>query len=70
MGSSVVGCRLSCFAACRMLVQPPEIEPMTALQGAFLTRGPPRKSRKEMFIVRKGTDTGASLHGLQSYLDF
>ena len=67
MGSSVVGCRLSCFAACRMLVQPPEIEPMTsALQGAFFTRGPPRKNRKEMFTVRKSTDTAASLHGLQS----
>ena len=38
-------CRLSCPTACGILVSQPEIEPSSpALEGGFLTTGPPRKS--------------------------
>ena len=44
-GSVVVACRLSCPVACGILVPLPGIEPMSpALQGRFLTTGPPGKS--------------------------
>ena len=43
---SVVACRLSCPAACGILVPRPRIEPMSpALEGRFFTTGPPGKSR-------------------------
>ena len=45
-GSVVVVCRLSC-SACGILVPRPGSKPMSpALQGEFLTTGPPRKSQQ------------------------
>ena len=45
MGSVVVASGLSCIVACRILVLQPGIEPTSsALQGRFLTTGPPGKS--------------------------
>ena len=45
-GSVVMACRLSCSVACGVLVSWPGIEPKpSALQGGFLTTGPPGKSR-------------------------
>ena len=44
--SLVVAHRLSCLAACGILVSQPGIEPTSAaLEGRFLTTGPPVKSR-------------------------
>ena len=44
-GSVVVVCRLSCRKACEILVHQPGIEPVSpALEGEFLTTGPPGKS--------------------------
>ena len=51
---SVVGARgLSCCAVCAILFSQPEIELLSpALQGRFLTTGPPRKSPKaRTFII-------------------
>ena len=46
MGSVVAACRLSYPAACGILVPQPGIEPMfSALEGRFLTTGPPGKSQ-------------------------
>ena len=43
-GSVVAACELSCSAACGILVPLPGIEPMPpALEGGFLTTGPPQK---------------------------
>ena len=45
MGSVVTACRFSCSVACGILVPQPGIEPTSpALQGIFLTTGPPGKS--------------------------
>ena len=45
MGSLVAAPGLSCPAACGILVPRPGIEPMfPALEGGFLTTGPPGKS--------------------------
>ena len=42
--------RLSCPGACGILVPPPEIEPMSpALEGGFLTTGPPGKALNATF---------------------
>ena len=44
MGSVVVACRLSCHTALGILIPSPGIEPASpALQGEFLTTGPPGK---------------------------
>ena len=44
-GSGVVACGLTCHAVCGILVPWPGIEPMSfALEGRFLTIGPPGKS--------------------------
>ena len=44
-GSVFVACGLSCSMACRILVPQPRIEPVSpALQGGFLTIGPPGNS--------------------------
>ena len=46
VGAVVVARKLSCPAACGILIPQPEIEPApTALQGGFLTTGPPGKSQ-------------------------
>ena len=43
--SLVVVCRLSCSAACGILVPRPGLEPVSpALESGFLTTGPPGKS--------------------------
>ena len=45
MGSVVAACRISCPAACGILVSQPETEPASpTLQGRFLTTGPSGKS--------------------------
>ena len=50
-GLSSVALRLSCFVPCRILVPQPGLEPMSpALQGGFLTTGPPGKSLRQTFI--------------------
>ena len=50
-GFSSVALRLSCFMPCRILVPQPGLEPMSpALQGGFLTTGPPGKSLRQTFI--------------------
>ena len=49
--SLVVACRLSCPAACGILAPWPGIEPGSpALQGRFLTTGPPGKSLKWIIL--------------------
>ena len=51
VGSVVVACRLSCPVACGTLVPQPGIEPTSpALEGGFLTTGPPGKSLIYLFI--------------------
>ena len=50
-GFSSMALRLSCFMPCRILVPQPGLEPMSpALQGGFLTTGPPGKSLRQTFI--------------------
>ena len=45
-GTAVVACELSCPSACRILVPQTGIKPLfPALQGRFLTTGPPGKFR-------------------------
>ena len=52
MGSLVVACRLSCPTALGILIPSPEIEPMSpALQGEFLTTGPPGKPSLGLFSL-------------------
>ena len=52
MGSSLRTLRLSCFTACGILAPRPGIEPTTpALQGQFLTTGPPGKSQKVWILM-------------------
>ena len=52
VGSVVVACRLSCFMTCGILLPQPGIEPtFPALQGGFLTTGPPGKSPVELSAV-------------------
>ena len=49
--SLVAAHRLSCPTACRILVPCPGIEPMSpALEGRFLTTGPPGKSPPIRFL--------------------
>ena len=49
-GSVVAACRLSCPVACGILVPRPGIKPMSpALEGGFLTTGPPGKSHTYLF---------------------
>ena len=49
-GSVVVAHGLSCHAACGILVPRPGIEPESpALEGGFLTTGPPGKSQHQYF---------------------
>ena len=51
-GSVVVACKLSCPVACGILVPGPGIEPVSpALEGRFLTTGPPGKSVDLFFFV-------------------
>ena len=51
-GSVVAACRLSCPTACGILVPRPGIEPASpALEGGFLTTGPPGKSPHPHFII-------------------
>ena len=51
-GSVVVACGLSCPAACGILVPRPGIEPASpALEGGFLTTGPPGKSPELLFFL-------------------
>ena len=54
MGFSLVvarGLRLSCPVACGILVPRPGIEPMSsALEGGFLTTGPPGKSPRGLYF--------------------
>ena len=51
VGSLVVACGLSCPVTCGILVSPPGIEPMSpALEGRFLTTGPPGKSLSLYFL--------------------
>ena len=51
-GSVVVARGLSCPAACGILVPQPQIKPVSpALEGRFLTTGPPRKSCKFLLYV-------------------
>ena len=51
VGSVVVACRLSCPAACGTLVPWPGIKPASpALEGGFLTIGPPGKSPQQLLI--------------------
>ena len=75
--SVVVVCRLSCPAACRILVPGPGLEPVSpALAGRFLTTGPPEKS-PSMYLQVKVTQScltlcdpmdcsppGSSVHGI------
>ena len=50
-GSVVVAYGLSCLAACGILVPRPGIEPASpALEGGFLTAGPPGKSPFNVLI--------------------
>ena len=52
VGSVVAACGLSCPAACGILVPRPGMEPVSpALEGRFLTTGPPGKSRAQ-FLMR------------------
>ena len=45
-------CGLSCSMACRILVSLPEIELMSpALEGGFLTTGPPERSLIFVYFV-------------------
>ena len=47
MRSVAAACNLSCSVACVILVPQPRIKPVfSALQGVFLTTGPPGKSLK------------------------
>ena len=47
----VVDCRLSCPEACEIVVPQPGTEPMSpALEGGFLTTGPPGKSLFCLFL--------------------
>ena len=65
-----VGCGLSCFAVCGILVPPPGIEPTSpALQGTFLTSGPPGKSLI-LYFFKKGLSpiVSASAGALKSTL--
>ena len=49
--SLVAAHRLSCPVACGILVPWPGIEPMSpALEGGFLTTGPPGKSQEQIFF--------------------
>ena len=51
-GSVVVAHRLSCYTARGILVPGPGIEPVSpALQGGFLTTGPPGKSQHCTFVT-------------------
>ena len=53
-GSVVAVCRLSCLVACGILVPRPGIEPESpALEGGFLTTGPPGKSLPYKFLLLK-----------------
>ena len=54
VGSVVVarGLGLSCPTACGILVPSPEVEPVSpALEGGFLTTGPPGKSPVDTFLM-------------------
>ena len=52
-GSLVVARGRSCPVACVILVPQPGIEPTSpALEGGFLTTGPPGKSRNNLFILQ------------------
>ena len=52
--SLVVVCGLTCPTACGILVPQPGIEPMSpALEGGFLTTGPPGKSQNNVLLIRK-----------------
>ena len=49
VGPVVVVCGLSCPVACGILVPQPGIEPTSpALEGRFLTTGPPGKSKNNL----------------------
>ena len=51
LGSVVVTLGLSCPVACGVLAPRPKTKPMSpALQGGFLTTGPPGKSLRQTFI--------------------
>ena len=51
VGSVVAACGLSCPATCRILVPRPRIEPTSpALEGGFLTTGPPGKSPQQALL--------------------
>ena len=51
-----VGCGLSCFAVCGILVPPPGIEPTSpALEGGFLTTGPPGKPPHTSTLIHTGS---------------
>ena len=55
-GSVVAARRLSCPAACGILVPQPGIEPaFPALEGGFLTTGPPGKSLKSKDLLKNKT---------------
>ena len=54
MGSVVVAHGLSCLEACGILVPRPGIKPTSpALEGRFLTTGPPGKSQDGKFYVKR-----------------
>ena len=49
--ASLVVCGLGCPTACGLLVPQPGIKPVfPALEGRFLTTGPPRNSLKSLFL--------------------
>ena len=67
---SIMAHRLSCPAECGILVPQPGIEPMSpALQGTYLTTGPPGKShtlpslRRQICFVFPWCDPSAQNHG-------
>ena len=55
---------LSFFTACGILVPQPETEPMSpALQGRFLTAGPPEQSHIVLTVILLHSPTPASIMG-------
>ena len=73
VGSVVAVRGLSCLATCGILVPPPGIGPTSpALEGGFLTTGPPGQSRicsfRKARLVRAGKGKFSTLSKVSFYL--